>query len=478
MLKKDVAGAVLPRWLGLLRSLLPSLLLSLLLLGCASSQGQRYERLRSELRRATPQTESVRQSGAGDELNPGAELDAAEPSSRLDRQAYVRAVLARNPNIEAARHAFRAALAQHPQANALEDPMLEYAFAPLSIGSRDVSYGQSITVSQRLPWPGKRALQGEVALAQAEAAKEDYETTRLRLALIASTLFDQYYAAVRALALNAEHHTLVQDIKAAAEAQYRAGRVSQQEPLQAELELSHVLHERLVFETRVATIRAQMNELLHRPPQQVLPLPPEQLAPELEDVPDSVALQKLALAQRPELRGRQAGLRGSASAVDLAERKSYPDFGVSTSYNSMWAMPEHQWMVGGSINVPIQLGARRAAVEQASARFAQGRSELAALEAQIRAEVEQARQTLLEARHVIVLYRERLMPTARALIESARIAYATGRGGFQGLIDAERSVRSLELNYQDALATLGQRRAELARALGHIPGFPRQEVAR
>ena len=91
--------------------------------------------------------------------------------------------------------------------------------------------------------------------------------------------------------------------------------------------------------------------------------------------------------------------------------------------------------------------------------------------------MEAARQRVIEAQHIVTLYRERLLPIARQQIEAARIAYATGRGGFQALIDAERSVRSLELAYEEATAGLQQRAAELERTVGRTPGVA-EEVSR
>lgn len=438
----------------------PCFILSVGFVGCASAQARRYDGLTAELRRTGPSPRTR----ADEPL-------ALDELARLDRVAFIRTVLARNSSIEAARQGWRAALAEYQQVMALPDAMVEYSLAPLSIGSRDVSFGQGVGLSQRFPWPGKLALEGEVALAEAEAARENFEATRQRLALMASMLFDHYYAVARSLDLNEEHRRLAEDIKATAEAQYEAGRASQQEPLQAEVELSHVIHQRVVLESRRAVVVAQMNGLLHRRPEQPLPPPPEQIVPDLPDVGSSESLQEQALRNRPEIRVSHSQIRGRESAVDLAERQYYPDFGAMASYNSMWMQPDHQWMVGLSLNIPIQLGARRGAVEQAEARLAQASSQLLSADDEVRVEVERARQRLIEAQHVVHLYRERLLPAARAQIEAARIGYETGRNGFQALIDAERSVRSVEIQYQDAISTLGQRRAELDHAVGRIPGL-------
>ena len=69
----------------------------------------------------------------------------------LERRAYVRAVLERNPTVESARQGFRAALSRVRQSGAFEDPMLDLAVAPLSIGSSKAALGYEVGISQRLP---------------------------------------------------------------------------------------------------------------------------------------------------------------------------------------------------------------------------------------------------------------------------------------------------------------------------------------
>ena len=62
-------------------------------------------------------------------------------------------------------------------------------------------------------------------------------------------------------------------------------------------------------------------------------------------------------------------------------------------------------------------------------------------------------------------------PEIRAQIDAAEFGYETGRNSFQALIDAERSLRTLQIQYEDALANLGQRAAELDRARGVLPAI-------
>ena len=161
----------------------------------------------------------------------------------LDRAALVRAVLDRNPGVAAARAAWRAALAQVPQTTALADPMLSYSVAPLSLAS-DAPFGQRVALAERLPVPGRRALAAQVALAEADAARGAVDTTRLDLAVMASTLYDDYYVATRALAINDAHRALVVELERVARARYAAGTGAAQDALEAEAELARLDHDK------------------------------------------------------------------------------------------------------------------------------------------------------------------------------------------------------------------------------------------
>jgi len=447
-------------------ALVPWLLWSAGLVGCAHGQRARFDELQRALGEA-------RQSNAY-EQRPEVQASFAMDAP-LEREALVRAVLARNPNLEAARQAWRAALSELPQVRSLQDTMVSYSLAPLSINSSVVRFGQVARIEQRFPTPGKFRFAGEVALAEAEAKQSDYETVRLTLALMASSLFDEYYRVTRLLELNDEHRQLIEDIKASAMAQYEAGRVSQQDPLQAEVELAHILHQRVMLASEQEVIVAQINGLLHQRPEVRLPAPPQRMESRELNIPSTEGLQEEALGNRPELKSSQSQAMAASSAVDLAKRNYAPEIGLMGEYNSMWAEAQHRWMAGVVLNLPLQIRSRKGAVEEAQASAERAVAELSAKQDEMRVEVDQARHRVFEAQHVVQLYEERLIPAARAQIEAAESGYETGRNTFQALIDAERSLRTLEVEHEDALASLGQRAAELDRARGILPGVEEGE---
>jgi outer membrane protein, heavy metal efflux system len=397
----------------------------------------------------------------------------------LERGAYVGAVLVRNPSIESARQAWRAAMGRLRGAGSLEDPRVTLDLAPLSVASPSARVGWDATISQHVPWPGKLALDEAGAHAEADAARSDFEASRRELALTASLLFDQYFVTVRSIEVNAHHVELMRSMQAAATAQYEVGRGSAQDPLQAEFELTHMEHDTLILASQRDVTVARMNELLHRAPELPLPPPPRELVSATS--PDSVGAgppETEAVEHRPDILAARDRARAAQARADRASREYLPDVTLSTAFNSMWDTPEHRWTVGLAFNLPVPSGRRGGAVEEARAMRAQYEADAERMTDAARASVVVSRKQLEEAEHVLRIFGERLLPIARQQVEAARAAFSSSQVPFVTVIDAEKNLRGVELDQQTAQADCDRRRAELDRALGRIPGLDGKDAAR
>src|SRR6185503_20383192 len=98
---------------------------------------------------------------------------------------------------------------------------------------------------------------------------------------------------------------------------------------------------------------------------------------------------------------------------------------------------EHRWMVGVGIEIPLQRGRRRAAVDKAEAMTARARSEEDRLRSGIRADVERAAVRAREAARLVRLIEERLLPAARDQVKAASAGFVTGKDEFVTVIAAE-----------------------------------------
>ena len=141
----------------------------------------------------------------------------------------------------------------------------------------------------------------------------------------------------------------------------------------------------------------------------------------------------------------------------------------------MWDTPEHRWTVGLSFNLPVQLGRRRGAVDEANAMRAQYEADAARMSDTARTQVVVALKQLEEAGHVLHIFEERLLPIARQQVDAARAAFVASQAPFVSVIDAEKNLRGVELDQQVAEADYDRRRGELDRALGRMPGLDGKE---
>ncbi len=416
-------------------------------LGCAELGGPSLGAMRAEYARTAPSAESR-------------EVDErAIAAPALDRCAFVAAVLDRNPSIDAARQAWRAALAHARSTGAIEDPTVAVEIAPLSIGSSTAPLGISASFSQRLPWPEKLMLDDAAAKDDARAAEKDFEKARRELALAAAVLWDDYFVAVRSIETNERHVAIGSDLKRVALAALETGRGSAQDPIAADTELAHMEHASMVLRAEREVLVAQMNALLHREPQAPLPAPAATL-PGLAPIPTA--------EPRPEIEAETFRARAEKQRAARMRRDWVPDLTVMTSYDTMFVMPEHRWMVGLGVTLPLELGHRAAAADEFDAQAARHDDEAASLTDKARTEVAVARTRATEAAQIAALYGARLVPAARAQLDAARGAFATSRNDFTTVLAAERNLRSVELDAETARAAVDRRRAELDDALGAL----------
>src|SRR5262249_18345072 len=154
--------------------------------------------------------------------------------TELTAEAVVAQVLARNPTLAQMVAVHQAAAARYPQVTAPDRPAVGVSTAPGAWGSNQVNGGYRLEVSQKYPFPGKLALRGENALAEARAAGNEVEDTRLQLTEAAASAFFDYYLAERALEVNRESLRLLAEFKQTAEALYKTGKAPQQDITQAD----------------------------------------------------------------------------------------------------------------------------------------------------------------------------------------------------------------------------------------------------
>jgi outer membrane protein, heavy metal efflux system len=387
--------------------------------------------------------------------------------AELSLDALVAAVEQRNPSLAGMVAAWQAAAQRYPQAVALDDPMLQFMMAPASVGSSEVEPAYAIQASQKFAWYGKRAARGQAATAEANAAYFDAEDGRIRLREATRFAFFDYYLVERNLELNGQDVRVMRELRGTALTKYQANQVTQQDVLQADVELADLDRRRIELDRTQRVAVARINTLLRRRPNAALPAVPRELAP-IDAVPAAEQLEQAALAARPDLAALRARVEAEQAAVTLACKQYYPDVEVFGRYDTFWqpsSMADLRGQIGVSINLPVYHGKLNAAVNEALFRLNQRKSEYEERVLDIQYDVRSAYERLEESRKTVQLYAERMLPAAEQNVAVARLNYDVGKTTFLGLAQAQRQLIELREKHEEAIAEDHRRLAELDRVL-------------
>ncbi|MGB9467155.1 MAG: TolC family protein [Candidatus Acidiferrum sp.] len=363
-----------------------------------------------------------------------------------------------NPQIQAARHGWDAAKQIPTQVSTLPDP--QFVLQQVSVGSprpfagytnSDFAY-VGLGISQDLPYPGKLRLRGEIAKKDAEVTQQRYESIRRAiLAEVKTTYFQLGYLTRRQMILEGDGQ-LLQQVEQAAEARYRNGMGNQQDVLQAQLERTKLLREIATNQLEAGKVQAEIKQLLNRPQSS-----PDIETTELSETSAAYTYEQLLAAAKmknPEIAGAQKMVERQGLQVDLAKKDFYPDFNLQY----MWQRTDPTqfrayYVVTLGVRIPIYRG-RRQQPELAQAEADQSRAK-SEQEGQTQQTAFQLRQQFLETEksaELLKIYREGLIPQARAELQAGIAAYQSNRQDFQALLASFLDVLKLDEEYWQTLS--------------------------
>src|SRR6266700_129668 len=371
-----------------------------------------------------------------------------------------------NPRIEAARQGWQAAKQVPTQVSTLPDP--QFNLQHVSVGSprpfagytnSDFAY-LGLGISQDIPYPGKLRLKGEIARCDADVSQQHIESVRRAvLAELKGTYFQLVYLS-KTLTILEQDGELLKQVEQAADARYRSGMGTQQDVLQAQLQKTKLLREIAMHHLQVGKLEAQLKQLLNRS-QESSDIEPADLTetPLVQAYADLLAA---AQVQNPEIASAQKMIEKQSLQVDLARKDFYPDFNVQY----MWQRTDPTqfrayYMLSFGVRVPIYRGRKqRPELAQAEAELDRSRSESEVQSQQVAFELRSEYEIEQKTTELLKIYREGLLPQARAGFQSGIAAYQSNRQDFQALLASFLDVLHLDEEYWKSIA---ERETALAR---------------
>ena len=366
-------------------------------------------------------------------------VDAATSEPGLTADELVEMAIEANPQIKSAKARWESAEHSIKQNYAPADPVLSFANVDSATnGFTDASL-HALQVTQALQFPGKALLQADSARRTAEVARLTYAAALRDLRAQTETAFYQDLLDDALADVTAERVANLKRVLQVTQVAYSASQVTQTDFISAEFDLAAAQQQEDQSRVAEQNDRAQLNQLLYRPPDEPLPLDRRLMLKPIETPLDTLA--ERAIEVRQEVASAALAERNSATALQLARLEYVPDYQVGYFFdnyliNSGAPSPartqDHSVTIGFNLPIFFWLHQRedvtRAGYDQEAARY-----DLGSIKSQTAAAVTMLYRSARLAYRTAMLYRNTLIPLAHQDFEVALVAYSSGKVDFTTL---------------------------------------------
>lgn len=377
----------------------------------------------------------------------------------------VEEALRHNREILAAQKKYEAARQIPAQASALADPMVGIGYTangapyPGAGLGRDVTSNIGVTVTQELPFPGKRQLRGDIAAKEASAEFQQYLAVRLSVTSRLKQAYHELHHANVSITFIKRYEDLLQKIMRVSEARYTVGRTAQQDIFKAQTQFAIFETQLLRYQQEQAAKQIEINALLNRPQGGAIDVPGEMESGEL-----AASLDKLLAGARthaPMLAREQKMVERNDLASALARKSVLPDYAVSGGYFNQGGMPP-MWQ----FRVDFRLAAwyrtkQNAEITEKAFAATEARHTYEAAGVSLEARIREQYSVATTARKLIDLYGKSVIPGSQLALESSMASYETGTldflslfSNFMNVVEYELMIHEEVMQFHVALARL------------------------
>jgi cobalt-zinc-cadmium efflux system outer membrane protein len=359
-------------------------------------------------------------------------------------------------------------------AGSLDDPRIGVGILNLPVDSFSFSQEpmtqKQISIAQRIPWFGKRSLRSQLETQKVlrQMALIDAKKAEL-VSKIAAAYYELGFVA-ESVAVNEKMSALVDQLLRVAETKYSSGEGLQQDVLQAQVERSTLLEEKIVLEKNRRLLEDTINELLNRNTFATITLPANFSFPALELDLDSLKAQ--SLLTNPQVQMRQAELAEARVEVELAQKDYLPNMDVMAAYGQREEdaagrnLPDFV-SASLSFNIPLWYKSRqRPKLDSTRKKHEAAEKMYANLIETLPHQVDGLVTEIRNNQQNYKLYDEALVLQAEQWARSALSGYEVGKVGFDVMINAQLRLLRLKLKEKRFLFNIYQKRVQLGELLG------------
>ncbi len=364
-----------------------------------------------------------------------------------------------NPGLAAAFHAWRASVEEIPLSTKLPEPRLMFGTFLEEVETRTGPMKGKVSITQALPWFGKRRLAGTVASARADAMGEGVARALLEVDQQVRDAWYEYAWLQQAVQVAEAHQSLLKHWQDVARTRLELGLSKPSEILRVEIELGQLDDRVQSLADLERPLRAKLNAALNRPGDAPLAKPSYPLSGPVEV--DGAALLANLAETSPRLRQLQRQVDAAVQGQDLADKASYPDLTVGVDYTMIGSRGaagsgDDAVALTLGLSLPVWRGAYQAERDGARSRLLGARAQWEQARNQLGAELEMALFKLRDTSRHLELLNNSLIPKGQEATGIMGDTYQSGDSSFIDVIDAQRILLEFQLQAVRAEADRAQ----------------------
>ncbi len=391
-------------------------------------------------------------------------IGLAQEPVPLSLDELLREVAARSPVVGAEALRAEAMRQAIPRARALDDPQFTLMAEDVPTTITGGMPMLRLQANQMLPWPGKRGRMTRVAELESQVAGAREETVLLDAVTEARRIYYDLYFNMEARRVNREQRAIADTLVDVVTGRLASGMAMHHDVLKMRTEASMLDDGLAMLEGERREMAAMLNALRNRSEAEPVGEPLEAWSPEIPF--DGARLVARALAQRSEVHEMVAMAASRRAMAEVARREYYPDFMLGAFYD---ARVDGEDMIGamGTIGVPLWIARKqRIDVAVADLRASAADRDLRAMEAMVRAQVEQALARLARVQRRAEILETELLDLAQQTFDAALAAFPAGTTNALEILDALRVVSEQRLSRTVLRVERELALVDLQRALG------------
>ena len=361
-----------------------------------------------------------------------------------------------NPEILAFKAGYEAAKSRTSPLLSLPDPV-----AAAEISSAEM---KMYSVTQSLPFPTKLSGKSNIARAEAEVYRNIFLHKKQEVLNMVKKSYANLFFLHKKYKVIEESRAFFRQLFNIASQNYSVGRATQADMLRAQVELSKTENDLFKIKDDISIEETRLSILLNRNTDPPLGVPGEISTNAAEVSLDSLLV--IARENSPALRAAMWEEEKAERMKSLAGQSYLPDFSFKFTQEEMaGGMTNRKYMLGFSFPVYFW-GKQNHKVREARANMKLVEAHFKGMENEVLLGTKEAKINVDNYNRTRALYKNTIIPQAKASLNSALSAYEANQVDFLSLLDSERALISFELEYYQAVSDLYKAIAELEKTVG------------